>query len=146
MTSILDQIQQGQPPPAIPDPQPHLAPGGGDPAGQLASLLAGGAAGGGGPDPAPGPQDPAGGPYGPDKGTGPDESHDTAAHAHDEISSLKQMLGLGHHYMSINTVEPSEAHAMSKAVMILTKLLADNQQQTDQITGGSPAMRKAGAQ
>lgn len=112
----------GDLPPSMPDPQPHLAPGA---------------------DPASGPADPAGGPGGPDPAAPPPDEADPARHASNEIDSLHMLISAARDHMDIPTVEPSEKHEMSKALMIFTKLLAGNQSMADSLSGANPALRKA---
>lgn len=88
------------------------------------------------PDPQPHLADP-----GPD-GAAP-ETDSAKDHGTNEIETLKTMLGMAKDYMDIPTVEASEKHEMSKALSIVTKLLAGNQSMADQLTGGNAAMRKA---
>lgn len=128
-SALLDQLGLNGPPPAggaapadasqlppsMPDPQPHLAA-----------------------DPASGPGDPAGGATGPDPA--PVDNVDHAATT--EVDTLQQLLGLGHDYMSIPTVQPDEKHKMAKAITVITDLLAGNQRTRDSITGANPALRK----
>lgn len=60
-----------------------------------------------------------------------------------EVESLKTMLGMSRDYLSISTVEPSEAVKMKKIELLLHELLADNQKGQDALTGANPALRKA---
>jgi hypothetical protein len=61
----------------------------------------------------------------------------------DEVTVLKDLLGLIQEYRSIPTVEETERLEAAKADTILQKLLADNQKMADGLTGADPAVRKA---
>lgn len=87
----------GELPPAMPDPEPHLAVGGGDTGGQTRG----------------------------------------------EVEVLQALLGLTGEYLSIASVEPSEAVTMKKIELDIHKLLDQNQKGQDSLTGANPALRKA---
>jgi hypothetical protein len=61
----------------------------------------------------------------------------------DEVTVLKDLLGLIQEYRAIPTVEETERLEAAKADTIFQKLLADNQKMADGLTGADPAVRKA---
>lgn len=103
-------------PPSIPDPEAAAAP-----AGPSAPPDLGAAPAEAGPPPQEGP--PAGG--------------------GDEVSTLKDLLGMADSYKSIGTVTEQERAQMEQVTSILQKLLASNEKMSQQLTGANPATMKA---
>lgn len=69
-------------------------------------------------------------------------SPETAAPA-SEVETLKSLLGLADEYRSIPTVSEQERVQIEKVTTILQTLLAQNEKMSDQLTGATPALRKA---
>ena len=60
----------------------------------------------------------------------------------DEVSALKEMLGMADGYMALDTVTEQERAQMQKATTILQTLLAQNEKMAEQVSGAQPALRK----
>jgi hypothetical protein len=60
-----------------------------------------------------------------------------------EVGVLKEMLGLVDAYKGIPTVTEQERAQAEKVGTILQSLLASNEKMSDQVTGATPALRKA---
>jgi hypothetical protein len=60
-----------------------------------------------------------------------------------ELDALDDILVACRAYMAIPTVEESERLEMEKVTTIVQKLKAQNEKMADEVTGGSPAIRKA---
>lgn len=74
-------------------------------------------------------------------GSGP--SSGTGAAPASEVQTLKDLLGLADTYKTIGTVTEQERAQMEKVTTILQTLLASNEKMSDQMTGATPALRKA---
>ncbi len=97
----------------------------------------------GGADPAAGGLPPTGGELPPSI---PDPEAAAAAPAApaggDEVSTLKDMLGLAGAYLELPTVTEQEKVQMQKATTIFQTLLAQNEKLGEQISGTSAGQRK----
>ena len=60
-----------------------------------------------------------------------------------EVQTLKDMLGMADGYKSISSVTEQERAQMEKVTSVLQTLLASNEKMSDQMTGATPALRKA---
>lgn len=60
-----------------------------------------------------------------------------------EVQTLKDLLGLADSYKSIGTVTEQERAQMEKVTTIIQTLLASNEKMSDQMSGATPALRKA---
>jgi hypothetical protein len=60
-----------------------------------------------------------------------------------EIETLKQLLGLADDYKRIPSVTEQERAQMEQVTSVVQKLLASNEQMSDQMSGATPALRKA---
>lgn len=81
----------------------------------------------------------------PEAGTAaaPEMATSTAAAPASEVETLKNMLGLADEYGRIPTVTEQERAQIEQARTILQRLLASNEKMSDQMTGATPALRKA---
>jgi hypothetical protein len=118
--------------------------GGGGPEGaaagpppDLAALLGAGGPGAG-PTPMPGPE--AGPPPGP---PGPSPGADSANAGGSELEALDTILQDIDAYLAIPTVSEGEKLIAEKMSTMAQQLKAQNEKMSDQISGGSPAARKA---
>jgi len=59
------------------------------------------------------------------------------------VQTLKDMLGMADGYKSISSVTEQERAQMEKVTSVLQTLLASNEKMSDQMTGATPALRKA---
>lgn len=60
-----------------------------------------------------------------------------------EVETLKSMLGLADEYKRLPSVTEQERAQIEKATTILQSLLASNEKMSDQMSGATPALRKA---
>ena len=61
----------------------------------------------------------------------------------DEVGTLKQLLSIADSFKQIGTVTEQERAQIEKVTTILQTLLAQNEKMSDQMTGATPALRKA---
>ncbi len=60
-----------------------------------------------------------------------------------EVQTLKDLLGMANSFKGIGTVTEQERSQIEKVTTILQQLLASNEKMSDQMTGATPALRKA---
>lgn len=60
-----------------------------------------------------------------------------------EVETLKALLGMARDYTVIPSVTEQERAQMEKVTTIVQTLLASNEKMSDQMTGATPALRKA---
>ena len=73
----------------------------------------------------------------------PPEQAPPADSGNAEIEALQTMISMGRDYTDLPTVTEQERVQMEKCLTIFQQLLASNEQMSDQISGASPALRKA---